>query len=994
MNPEVRIGPDRWDEMIAQVEGPQLVVAGPGTGKTEFLVRRVVHLLESGHDPHALVALTFSRRGAADLRRRISDRLTRSVGPLSVSTFHSFAVRLLEAHGREASAGSPAVPTLLTGPEQVALVAELLADTDPAPWPVPHRAMFHTRTFAADVADFLMRMAERRVDADDLRQMVERRPDWRALPDFAERYLAELSARNRIDYGTLLDRAVRLALDPKVAGALASQYRYVVVDEYQDTSPAQAELLDALTVAHRNLTVTGDPHQSIYGFRGADVANLARFVDRFSDLDGRPVRRIVLATSFRVPAEILAAAERVSAGARLPGDAGPIEPAGHHGSVDVHVFDQASAEAEWVSAEVERMHLVERMPYGRMAVLVRSTRNLLPELSRALDRRRIPHDTPDTRLVDHPAVQLFLDLTLAAACASDEDPLVAAPAESAIRRILLSPLYDIGVAAERAFRRLRIRSGSRWIETLAADAETADLAGLLQDGSWATDMSAADGFWQVWDRLPRLTTFALGEANRNHRAAWTAFAQVLDQQRERDPAVSLLRYRRMVETDDFEATPLLSHRLDDTERLTLTTLHQAKGLEFDVVFIADATEDVFPDLRRGFNPLDPQALAGATDRSQWLLDRLREETRVAYTSMTRARSRLVMTATTAGIDETERRPSRFLLAAADVESVDDLPLAPVDRSDPLTPRGLQTVLRRTLVDPEQSVTLRLAAAATLATADRRLWDPEAFAGARALGPDRGVFISPPRLSPSQAESYQECPRRYVFERRLAMTDTSGPYARFGSLVHAVLEHADQAAMESGIARPAWTHALAALDAIWSEEADFGSPWLNDIWRLRAEDLLRRLFDEWPADSASTIAAERPLRWRSGEIEWIGRADRLERLVDGTVRVVDYKTSKSIMSKQQAATSLQLAFYAIAAGADETIPGPITGAELWYPATDYKDFRRALDMDRLPELEAELIEIARSIVEERWEPRPGDACNRCSVRIVCPEWPEGREAFVS
>jgi RecB family exonuclease len=201
-------------------------------------------------------------------------------------------------------------------------------------------------------------------------------------------------------------------------------------------------------------------------------------------------------------------------------------------------------------------------------------------------------------------------------------------------------------------------------------------------------------------------------------------------------------------------------------------------------------------------------------------------------------------------------------------------------------------------------------------------------------------------------------------------------------------------MESGRPRPDWTDAVTALDAIWSKEAAFGSPWLDDIWRTRAEDLLRRLFDEWPTDSDSTIAAERPLRWRSGEIEWIGRADRLERLTDGTVRVVDYKTSKSIMSKPQAATSLQLAFYAIAADADETIPGPIAAAELWYPATDYKDFRRALDMDRLPELEAELTEIAASILAERWEPRPGDACSRCSVRVVCPEWPEGREAFVS
>lgn len=993
MNAERRIGPDEWPEAISDIGGPQLVVAGPGTGKTEFLVRRVTHLLETGTDPHAVLVLTFSRRGAADLRQRISDRLGRSVGPLSVSTFHSFAIRLLEAHS-PGPIGTRPPPTLLTGPEQVALVAALLADTDPTPWPVTHRAMFSTATFAADVADFLLRMAERRIDSDRLREMVETRTDWRALPDFRDRYLATLDEHNRIDYGTLLSRAVDLAFEPAVAERLQNEHRYVIVDEYQDTSPAQAELLDALTSSHRNLTVAGDPHQSIYGFRGADVSNIAQFTDRFADMDGTPARRIVLSTSFRVPAAILAAARRVSAGAGLPGDAGPINPAPHHGSVHVHVFDQASAEAEWVASEVERLHLVEQLPYRRIAILVRSTRNLLPELSRALDRRRIPHDTPDTRLVDHPAVQLLLDLALAAATVSVDDPLLRLLADAPLRRVLLSPLYGLGVSAERALRREHIRTGAGWVNTLASDPATADLAPLLEDGSWATDISAVDGFWTVWDELPRLTRFALADGHAEHRAAWTSFAQVLDQQKDRNPDVSLVGYQRMAESDDFEATPLLSHRIDRRERITLTTLHQAKGLEFDAVFIADATEDVFPDLRRGFNPLDPQALAGPSDRAAWLLERLREETRLAFTAMTRARSRLVMSATIAGIDETERRPSRFLLAAAGVDATDDLVPAPSNSLDPLTTRGLETVLRRTLLDPAVPLSDRLAAATTLSAGTPDLWEAERFAGVREPGPDEGVFSRPPRLSPSQAESYLECPRRYVFERRLAMSESSGDHARFGSLVHDVLERADTAAKEDGRPRPGLGDAMQALSTVWSQEAEFGSPWLDELWKRRATGLLERLFAEWPPDSHETVAVELPLRWTAGGLEWVGRADRIERLTDGSLRVVDYKTSRKILPKYKAARSLQLAFYALAATEDPAVPGPIGSAELWYPDTGQTGFRRELDMNILPELRSTLEEIAVSITAEDWEATPGDACERCTVRMVCPEWPEGREAFTS
>lgn len=987
---EIRIRPAEWPEYISRTDGPQLVVAGPGTGKTEFLVRRSAHLLAEGRDPRTLAILTFSRRGSADLRERIANHHGRSLGPLSVSTFHSFASRLLEAHSLEEDIPQP---TLLTGPEQVALVAELLAASDPTDWPLTHRAMLATRTFAADVADFLMRMAERRIQADELRELADARPDWRALPAFAERYRAALHERRRIDYGTLLSVAVDLLQSG--VHALPEGTGHVLVDEYQDTSPAQADLLAALTADHRNLTVAGDPRQSIYGFRGADLANIADFSRRFVSADGAPSLRLVLAESFRVPAPILAAARRVSASAPFPGEADPIEPAPHSGSVDVHLFDQASAEAEWVASEIERMHLLERIPYRDMAVLVRSTRNLLPELSRALDRRRIDHDTPDVRLVDHPGVRLILDLALAAATATSDDDFVLTRADAPIRRVILSPLYGLGVAAERTLRRNRMRAGMTWPDALAADDATADLAPLLTDASWATDASAVDGFWHVWDHLPRLTHFALRDGHREHRAAWTAFAQVLEQQKERDPSVTLLEYLHMAESDDFEATPLLSHRQDPTsDRITLTTLHQAKGLTFEVVFIADATEDVFPDLRRGFNPLDPQALGGTRDRSDWLVDRLREETRLAYTAMTRARRRLVMTATTAGIDETERRPSRFLLLASNVDSVDQITTPDVGRSDPLTVGGIESLLRSTLMDPTAPLAQRLAAAHTLAIENPELWDATRFAGIRMPGPDSGVFSRPPRLSPSQAESYLECPRRYVFERRLAMTDTSGAHARFGTIVHAVLEHADLAALAEGRPRPELEDALTALDQLWKHEADFGSRWLDAIWKHRALELLERLFAEWPSDSRETISAERILTWNGGGMEWLGRADRIERVSDGSVRIVDYKTSKSILSKPKAAKSMQLAFYVLAAQQDPDLPKPVGSAELWYPATDRKDMRRSLDMDSLDELQATLEQVAADIGAERWDPTPGEACERCSVRMLCPEWPEGREAFVS
>ena len=188
--------------------------------------------------------------------------------------------------------------------------------------------------------------------------------------------------------------------------------------------------------------------------------------------------------------------------------------------------------------------------------------------------------------------------------------------------------------------------------------------------------------------------------------------------------------------------------------------------------------------------------------------------------------------------------------------------------------------------------------------------------------------------------------------------------------------------------------MQALDAVWSEYATFGSPWLDAIWRRKAVEMLDRLFAEWPSDSEATVAAEVDLHWSAGDVDWVGRADRIERTTDGAIRVVDYKTSRSIMPQYKAARSLQLAFYALAVADDPRFGGDVGSAELWYPATPQKGFRRELEMTALEDLRAELTDIARSILDERWEPTPGDACERCSVRIVCPEWPEGREAFTS
>ncbi|MDH3470546.1 MAG: ATP-dependent helicase, partial [Acidimicrobiia bacterium] len=738
---EWRIDPNQWDEAIEAADGPQVVVAGPGAGKTEFLVRRALHLIDQREvAPEDLLILSFSRRGAADLRTRVESALNRSFTLVSASTFHSFAYRLLETHGLEVN-GWKEMPSLLTGPEQVALVRRLLAADDAARWPAMFRPMLGSHTLAIEVTDFILRAEEQLLSPGDVEERASGRDDWKALPEFLRQYRAELESIRRIDYGRLQSSAVELLADDDVAERTAGQFSHILVDEYQDTTVAQAEMLAGLYRPHRNLTVAGDPYQSIYSFRGAELRNIADFPDRFPDKEGKPAQRIVLTTSFRVPQAILEAAVRVTAGGELPGAAGPVISAPGTGTVETYGFSQAAAEAEWIAAEAERIRLLEGIPYSRMAVLVRSKRHLLVELSRALERRRIDHDVPDTRLADHGAVRLILDVVIAAT----DEPI---ERDRAMQRILLGPLFRLNLGSYREMQRERIRSESSWADALGAlEERAAPLAKLIENPRWATEMAAADGFWELWSALPQLENLVTEPARTGDRQAWSSFSQVLDRLRERDPLATLAQYLMLVESEEFEATPLLAFS-GDRDRLTLTTLHQAKGLEWDVVFIAAAVEGVFPDLRPRDSLLSSRLLSPSQpqDLREYGLFRLQEEMRLAYTAMCRARTRVIWTATTAGVEEHQARPSRFIARVAGTSTADEALSSPQLSERMATALEVEAHLRRVVRDAEAAAPLRMAALHALSTDVRHgMRSPERFAGVLERGSDKGLVPRQPTL---------------------------------------------------------------------------------------------------------------------------------------------------------------------------------------------------------------------------------------------------------
>jgi RecB family exonuclease len=268
-------------------------------------------------------------------------------------------------------------------------------------------------------------------------------------------------------------------------------------------------------------------------------------------------------------------------------------------------------------------------------------------------------------------------------------------------------------------------------------------------------------------------------------------------------------------------------------------------------------------------------------------------------------------------------------------------------------------------------------------------------GIRERGPDDPITPETLRLSPSQADAYARCPRKYAIERfLLARSETTDPM-RFGTLIHNVLEHAERAAAADDRERSTYEEAIEHLEDAWDEHG-FGDDAVGLSWRHRAEQTLSNLYTKWPK-SGSPVAFEKDLTLQIGGVDWRGRADRIEQR--GTdLHVIDYKTSATAASVADAESSIQLGFYLLAAMSDPDLAnlGSFTGAEFWYPRQDPKKHAivtRNFSMSSIDGVRDVLEEITASIMAEDFPPVVGSQCDTCDVALVCPARQEGREAFV-
>ncbi|MEV2231352.1 UvrD-helicase domain-containing protein [Streptomyces phaeochromogenes] len=450
--PPARVAPPLLDAgqraAVDHEHGPLLVLAGPGTGKTTTLVESVAARIARGADPERILVLTFSRKAAVELRDRMALRIGAARAP-QATTFHSFCYALVRAHQDSDLFVEPL--RLLSGPEQDVAVRELLAGQPGLErlglahvrWPDELRACLTTRGFADEVRAVLARSRELGLGPDALQAFARRigRPDWLAASAFLAEYLDVLDMQGVLDYAELVHRAVLLARRPEVAERLAAQYDAVFVDEYQDTDPAQVRLLHALAGGGRTLVAFGDPDQSIYTFRGADVNGILQFPEAFPRADGTSAPMEVLRTSRRSGAGLLAATRLLTQ--RMPMTRLPAEKVRAHreltpvrggGTVEVHTYPTPGTELDNIADILRRAHLEDGVPWNEMAVLVRAGSRTIPTIRRTLTAAGVPLDIDgdDLALRHEPAVSPLLTALRAVAAAETSGTVGTAKSSGAV----------------------------------------------------------------------------------------------------------------------------------------------------------------------------------------------------------------------------------------------------------------------------------------------------------------------------------------------------------------------------------------------------------------------------------------------------------------------------------------------------------------------------------------------------------------------------------
>ncbi len=926
---------------IHDIKGPLRVLAGPGTGKTRALVDLYEQaVLEHVAGRDQILALTFSTGAAAEIGRRIDERLKDDYGEAWISTFHSFCWRVLRDHAPDPRR------MLLNSFQESIVMRDVLAHIDPGAL----GELIGVRgsdAFARDLLGFVALMKQNLVHPDALVLATEARGSdrLRALAAAYKSYQERLSTAGMVDFRDLITAAIELLQSKdELRERLRSKFRLILVDEFQDVDPAQFQLLQLLAppAARPRLVVVGDPDQSIYGFRGT--------VPRLLGIDFPAVygaATVTLDECWRCPQEALDAGERLL-GATQPGrarrDLRSVAPFSPPPVVVAHEGD-ALDEAFFCAREIKRIHTAfPDLRYDDFAILLRSTTALGAPFEEALRALDLPYEVRGSGATARNEVVRFLVGYLESLRKPDDPAAFESALASSLGGVgsrtvsrLRAHAFEQARPLTRVMRRLMYVLAAKdpgryplpWGGEAPAEPPTTlpDYYEYLTESELDALHGAMSARYRLLERAKLLPLASLAYSVLIEDGAMDKLLALELQAEQRTEAMADLR----ATIDGLEAVEevherlhgskpllsdlsgsldaLLSGAADDTEpasarrdAVQVMTVHQAKGLEFQVVFAAGFAHGLFPSEAR------PHPLLDVEDRAwlegfkvgfmpSWPSDpdgHLAEEARLAFVAMTRARRLYLAYADTY---LRQAGPSVFLAMAAPDAEMKELTRASarLEPADVLLAREAEVLIaahRETVTDAMAAHAAALGLDISF-VADRDAGEPfEPYGGER--NPDH---VEIDHFSPTTLNDYLKCPRLYWYNHHPGLAEEARSVAmERGGFLHEVLEdfHANEVEWRllEAEGQRRW------LETVLQKHLDgYLSRMEGTLDRRREEKQVRSLLENYirfvtgmqHIRRLGTLALEQRFHLQLDGADIVGKIDRVNDVGDGEVEVIDYKT---------------------------------------------------------------------------------------------------------
>ena len=995
---------------------PIVVQGGPGTGKTTVLIEAALARIQDGQNPDSILLLTYGRERASELRDAIALRTTRTMFEPLARTFHSLAFSILKMKAK----GDPE-PILLSGPEQESYIRELLqGDIEDGfkEWPEDLHKALATNGFARELRDLILRASERGIDADELARLGQQEGEkyWEPAAAFWKRYLnsmvmREISAQDaklRIDPSELVSRAsIHLRNNPDLLDELRTRFTTIMVDEFQESDPAQRELLSLL--ADKDVIICADADSAVGRFRGADPDGLSAALDPYR------AKEVVLGHVYRNAKVIFEVGHKYVQ--KFPGS--PVtrkrsSAVENSGFIGVHRFRSGAEEAAFIAHQFRSAHLRQGVSYSDMAVILRSPGVQAAALRRAFSQVGIPVASELQALAGNPAITPFL---LLARVAIGAQPLNLDTAE----RLLLSEFGGADSISLRRIRRAMItarpegddRSGTQLLldaindgELFIEGADSVVRVHELLKGAKAIARNksalADDLLWFIWDNAKTSDNQKLSVTWRNQalrpgiRGAAAdrdldAMMQLFEsaaRYSERFPLSGPAAFINEVAQEDI-AGDVITAKGVRPDFVEILTVHSAKGRQWDLVTIAGLQEGTWPNLKQRSSLLGAERLVERQRNPETPRDQLdviaangllQDEKRLFHVALTRAQQSLYVTA----VQREDEEPSQFfeeievmLSAANDEEPV----LTDVPR--PITVPALVAELRAQLNGPKAQEAAALLKA--MSTEGIHLANPTSWIGSVPLSTDAPV-IDPDKeviVSPSGAESFLECGVKWFLQNN-GGSDGDSTAQVLGSAIHAF---AAKMVQEPDTTRE---QLIENLKSSW-KLIDPESGWVSASHLESAVTMLEKFVEYHKETKREIKGAELKFDVKLGRARIIGTVDRLEVEADGSLFIIDFKTGITAISKEDAKKNLQLASYQLGVAEGGFAAGTkSSGAELVYLGTDSAgpSIRPQYAID-LEETKATIETIGEGMGAATFFATVNKRCKGCPVRKSCPVQSDGR-----